>query len=477
MAPLRTAGAAAYDWLAPKVGLPKMTPEQRSDIIGQQGPVAQITASVPGPNPMSTPPTTPIGQKLDMPIQSAIGAASLGPGGLIRRTALGAAGGAAGEAAASAVPSEYAPFVGMLTNALVQGGGSLPRPGATVDPTVANIAQTARAQGVPFTAADITPNSMFRTPASVRATSDAVQGNIISDLGGNPNTGDPVTTNRITPAFMKQVRTDTGNGLDAMTGSNDITLKQSYALLGKLAQADNDIDNVVGVTPADKVLMRQRVAEVRQAINRNTGTMAGTDYQSLVKSGSPLDNLQSNNNSDVAGIGRQVMDATRDAFQNSLSPDDAATYSNLRYRWRLMKTLEPLVSQQQGQSIPMSDLAQQIYQQSQHFDLGNRSMAYTGGGRLGDYMSQAQLIAGGPTPQSGSMLSTLANPQAMTSAAISPHPGIALAAQVAPRVVEGLLGPIVRSGPRTSGLIDSAINPSTRLQRALAALAAAGTNP
>jgi hypothetical protein len=485
--PAMVAGAAGYDWLAPKLGLPQMTPGQRADLTGYGAPpeqggnaatAVQGIGQATGSNPYAVVPRTPLEARTAATIEGAIPGLALGgftPLGAARGLFLGGAGGLGGAEASQYVPDWLKPLTDLATNATIQGlgGAALPRPGAAIDPSTAKIAQTGRAQGVPFTAPDITPGSPFRTPTSVRATSDALQGNIIRDLGGNPDTGDAATTNRMTPGFLSKVRTDTGNGMDAITSNNDIGPMQSFKLLGQLQGIDKDVDNTLGLSPGDRSIIRQRLAEVRQGIDRNTGTMTGSNYQSLTKTGSPLDNLQSSSNSDAANLGRRTVDAMRDAFQGSLSPDDAANYSRLRYQWRLMNTVQPLVEEQRGQSLPMGDLAQSILDQSRHFDLGNRSMAYTGGGQLGDYMSQAQLIAGGPAPQGGtSIFRPLGTPAGVMAATANPQ--TAIPALLAPGIFDKAVGPYARSSSRTESLIDAAMNPTTRLQRALAALGAAG---
>ena len=117
----------------------------------------------------------------------------------------------------------------MAINMLTQFGGNkvMGRPGANVDPSIVPIAQRGREQGIPFSAPDITPGTMFRSEPHVRATADALQGNIVRDLGGNPVTNNPATENRITPDFMRQVRADTCQGLDNLTTNNSVNPGES----------------------------------------------------------------------------------------------------------------------------------------------------------------------------------------------------------------------------------------------------------
>ena len=481
--PLMVGGTAAYDWLAPKVGLPQTSPALHKMLTDpEQGDVGSLVQNIgqrTGTDPYAVVPRTPLEARVATAAEALPAGAALGGGfggvGAGIGAGLGAAGSLAGAELGNFVDPRWRPAVEMSTNMLLQllGAKVAPTPGAKIDASTANIAQTGREQGIPFSAPDVTPNTIFRSPASVRATSDALQGNIIRDLGGNPDTGNAVTANRMTPDFLDQVRRDTGNGLDTIANNNDINTVQGMALQHQLRAIEADVNNVTGVTPADRNIMRQRIAEVRQRIDPATGRMSGTDYQGLTNTGSALDDLASDGNSGVANIGRRVMAATRDAFQGSLSPDDAALNSRLRYQWRLMNAVKPLVREAQGQSIDMGGLAQQILDQSQHFDLGRRDMAYTGGGQLGDYMSQARLIAGGPTPQGGASLGAPIFTAPGVMAMSGPHPVASATGLMLQGAIEKLLGPYARSDYRTNQAFDAAMNPVSKTQRNLGLLAGA----
>ena len=477
--PLMVGGTAAYDWLAPKVGLPQTSPALHKMLTDpEQGDVSLAVQNIgqrTGTDPYAVVPRTPVEARVATGFEALPAGAAFGGFSKIGAgfgAGLSAAGSLGGAELGNFVDPRWRPAVEMSTNMLLQllGAKVAPTPGAKIDASTANIAQEGRNQGIPFSAPDVTPGTMFRSDPQVRATANALQGNIIRDLGGNPDTGNTVTANRITPDFLGQVRRDTSQGLSDMANNNDINTVQGMALQHQLQAIEADVNNVTGASPGDPNIMRQRIAEVRAAIDPTTSRMAGSDYQGLTNSGSALDNLTRSGNPGVAQIGRRIMDATRDAFQNSLSPEDATTNARLRYQWRLMNTVEPLVADARGTSIDMGGLADQIRQQSDHFDLGSRHMAYTGGGQLGDYMSQARLIAGGPATQAGPMAS-LATPQGVVASAM--HPTVVGPAMLIQSAIDKLLGPYARSDYRTNQLFNAAMNPATSAQRNLGLLAGA----
>jgi hypothetical protein len=494
--PLMTLGGAAWDAAAPSLGLPRMTPEQRADITGagappaEQGDIAQVASALPkGFNPYAVRPRTPLESQVATALEGATTGAQLGgfgPLGVGAGGLLGGLGALAGGNVASYAPDWAKPSVEMATNMLIQGAGGAFKtpPGRGIDPAVASIANTARQEGVPFTAPDITPGSHYSNPAPV---SDALQGNMLRELNLDPNTGDPVTTNRVTPTNIGQAKTDAGADMRAITNTNNVGAMQSYRLLQQLQQAENTIDTTAGVTDSDRAQMRARIGEIRGAINRNTGQMDGTDYQSLTNTDSPLDRLAGNANPDMAKIGRGLMTNLDQAFRSSLSPDDQTAHTDARYRYRLASTLDPLADKYQGRTLPMNEVADALYGQQQKYGSVPNS-------QLDRFMSQASLISDAP-PQTNpaSPVSNLTSPAGMTALALSSHPAGVVAGAAAPWALQKIIGPFARAGGRANEQIAGAMtNPrpppgqpwyqamtdlnNARLRQALSALVPASAN-
>lgn len=493
--PLGIAGGAAWDWLAPKFGGSPMTKEQRDELAGignvppeQQGVGTRLMQSggqAIGADPYTTaPPRTPTEAAVAAAVEGAIPGMVLGPLGrlgMMRGGILGGTGAVAGGTAAQYVPDQYKPITELAVNALTQGGlGYIsPRTGAGIDPAVADIARTGRQEGIPFSAPDITPGSRFRTPEQQQFTADALQGNMLSELNLNPK----ATGYRITPDAVSIAKGDAAADMRSITNTNDIGQLQAFRLRQQLQQAQNTIDTTAGITDADRAQMRARIAEINGAINYKTGRMAGTDYQSLTNTDSPLDRLAGNANPDMANIGRGLMRNLDQAFRASLSPEDGAFHTDARYRYRLASTLDPLADKYQGKSLPMNEVADALYGAQQKY-------GSVPGSQLDRFMSQAGLIAGGPTPYAPSAVGNVLSNPLPAALGLSTGSFAPVAAQVASPVVESLLGIPARSSARTSDVIAAAMDPLQnygprrgmvpsnpqlwRLRQALAAILSAG---
>ena len=104
---------------------------------------------------------------------------------------------------------------------------------------------------IPLNATDITPGSQYRTPASAQASVDALQRNIVSEMGENPNTGNRATENRITTGsggVMDRTATRTGQVFDDVANRTTINPTETNGLITKLAQLDGDLDMTAGIT-------------------------------------------------------------------------------------------------------------------------------------------------------------------------------------------------------------------------------------
>jgi hypothetical protein len=449
MKPVAIGGVAAYDALAPHLGMPQSTPEFRQALFGEPGQATDALSKIPGANPFTHTPTTSIGKDLDAPIQSTMGALAAGPGGVIRRTALGAAGGAAGEAVGNQVDPRYAPLVAMATNALVQGGGhaALPNPGASIDAADAAVAQRSQAMfGIPFRAQDATPGSLMRSPAHLDDLNDALRRNVVQQMGENPDTGLAETSNKVTPAVIDSTLTRSGNTIDTIGKNNTIGQLQAATLRTRLGQLDNDINSVTGLSQGDPAIMRQGLAGVRNAIDPN-GTMSGTSYLGLVQKGSFLDRLAGSSNPAVANIALQTIEAVHDAMSRSLSNQDQGALTNARYQYRLAKTVEPLVGADRTGNINAGDLAARITAQSDLLDSGKYNIARTGGGTIGALGDAASLIArGAPAKSLNPIAPMLAAPATAAVPFLLGHPlWQSLAMLAAPNLAQLPAAAVMRS--------------------------------
>jgi hypothetical protein len=211
------------------------------------------------------------------------------------------------------------------------------------------------------------------------------------------------------------------------------------------------------------------ITEINNAIDPTTSTISARDYQSLTQHNSPLDKLTRSGNPDVANTAVRVLDALRDAFEQSLSPEDVQRHQQARYRWRLLNAVEPVAAMRPGEFMNMSAFADALYNQSRHLDTGGNAMGYRppGGGGIADLMNQSRIIGeASPTPAP-----SISGPRIATSVAAG-HPDF----QILNAALGKLGGWAARSGWHRDQVINSAMMRDSRLQQALRTLGPAGTN-
>lgn len=485
LAPLRAGVVAAQHWLGPKLGYAPWTPQQQADVLGttplDQGPVTAAVSDrlPPGPtNPYSVLPQTELQARIAALTSGVYGGAMLGPRGPGLGPILGGAGAVAGQEAASRVDPAYAPLTDFAVNAAVQTVPNMALPARTfgVDPPVARIAEQGRAQDVPFTAADIIPNTPYRTPTSVAGTTDALQGNLIRFLGGDPNNVGP-DPNRITPAWLKQNRQDIGTNMDNFAANVTAQPQQTLPMLTTLKQIDGTIDTTPGLDASDRAAAHKQIAEIYKSVDPQTGRMQGADFQAITRTSAPLDDLRNDGNPNLARIGGRIYNAVSDGYQAAMTPDQAAAYANLRAQYRLNKTLEPVVADRQGRTFDadtMGDVANSFVKQTG--DYGSPPV----GSPLLDFQRQASVINEGATPQQpkGPLASVNITPQSLMAWGINPHvAGAVTGIQSALDTLGDVRGAYLRSDFKTRMLLQNILNPPSAKYRAGEGLLGASVGP
>ena len=448
------AAGTAYDAAAPYLGLPRMSPELRGELYGQPVPM-QPGATYYVPRDLSpealeyvkkqTPdnqPDVPVGTRVMNWIDSAVlppdrsattlpatpdeamvrrgvGAAgtmaAVGPGGIVAPVVAGASAVAAPEIAKQ-VPDWARPGVELAVNTLPQmaTGALASRAGPTVDAADAATMRLAREKyQIPVNAPTITPGSQYRTPASAQAEIDGLQRNIVTQMGENPKTGDYATQDRITTGpggVMDRTATRVGQGFDDVASRTNITPDETNNIITKLANIDGHLDLTAGITSADKVAIRRNIDLVQNAAVNGNGTISGADYQALTKYNADIDRLASNSDPNLAAFGIQIKHVLDDGFQASASEADKAALTNLRYQWRLMKTVQPLAEKAQGANIDPGEFSNRVVAASRKLDGSTGGIAYTGGGTIGELGRIGNLISRAPAPAQSSLMADIVHP-------------------------------------------------------------------
>jgi hypothetical protein len=475
--PLVVGLGTGYDAIAPSLGLPRMTPGQRADLYGQPQPgqtqlppeqqpigtraVNAADAAIPGQT-AATLPATPIEAGARRFAGAAETVATLGPGGAIAPVVAGVSAAVAPEIAKH-VPDWAQTGTELAVNAIPQiaAGAGASRGSPTVDAADAATVQLARDKfGIPLNATDITPGSQFRTPASVQASVDGLQGNIVKEMGEDPNTPDLASRNRITTGpggVMDRTATRVGQVFDDVANRTDINPTETNTAVTKLANIDHTLD-LENLTDAQKAMIRRNIDLVQDAAVRGNGSISGADYQGLTKNGTPIDRLASNSDPNVAAIGMQIKSAIDDGFQASASPADQAALTQARYQWRLMKTVQPLVERAQGANIDPGAFASRAVAASRKLDGSTGGIAYTGGGTIGELARIGDVISRGPTPVQPSIVGDILHPPAGGLGYLSPeHWGAEAALHGAQVVGKQIAGPYLRSGFNAQQVINNAL--------------------
>ena len=493
------AAGTAYDAAAPYLGLPRMSPELRGELYGQPVPMQPGTYYVPrslSPEALEyvkkqTPdnqPDVPIGTRLmnwadsavlppdrsattlpatpaEAMVRRGVGAAetmaAIGPGGILAPIFAGGSAVAAPEVAKQ-VPDWAKAGTELAVNVIPQAvtGGMRSRAGPSVDAADAATMQLARDKyKIPLNATDITEGSKFRTPASVQASVDGLQRNIIKEMGENPDTPDLLSRDRITTGpggVMDRTATRVGQGFDDVASRTNITPDETNNIITNLANIDGNLDLTAGITPADKAVIRRNIDLIQNAAAKGNGTISGADYQALTKYKADIDRLASNGDPNVAAVGMQIKHVLDDGFQASASEADKAALTNLRYQWRLMKTVQPLAEKAQGASIDPGEFSNRVVAASRKLDGSTGGIAYTGGGTIGELGRIGRVIGRGPEPVSPSLVGDIMHPPGGPLGYMM-DPKLAGAAHAAQVVGNQIAGPYLRSGLRADQVIENAL--------------------
>jgi hypothetical protein len=277
------------------------------------------------------------------------------------------------------------------------------------------------------------------------------------DLGIPDDQGDP---NRITPDMIKTSKSDTGTAMDQFGANIVAGPVTNYRMLQQLKAIDDTIDSTAGMTDGDRSRLHNLYRNIRSQVSPQTYEMTGTQFQDLLRTNSPLDRESGNANGNVANIAQKFADATRQGFQAAMSPDDAAQYGDLRYRYRLASTLQDEVNDRQGRSLNMGNVTNAFNAARQNFGEGDP--------RLARFQREASVTNEAPTPQSQSRIAATLQPtpSAVTAWAVDPTTaagGMGLATALA--TLKDLQGAYLRSNFNTQALLDRTLRQPTAAQR------------
>lgn len=492
--PLGIVGAAAYDFLAPHLGLDRLTPEQRADLTGagaqpeEQGVGPRIVSGIGsaiGVDPSKVE-ATPAEKVVRAATAGAVTAGAVAPA--VAPVLAGAVGGATGNVAAQNVPEWAKPVAELAGN--VVGAGTVGAAttaqrvarGAVSDVSAADaaLAQTARDKyKIPVDANDLSSNSLYRIAADqasklpfsgAKAAADAKQsawqGAIAKEMGENATA--------FTSDVMDRAKTRIGAEFDRVARTTSIDAPSVNTMIGDLATIERDMNMVLPTNELPKI--KAQLDNIIDVAAKQGGTVSGNSYQALTRKGAPLDLAERSTDPNVRHVAGQIRDALDDAFVRSASPADQAALVQAKYQYRIMRTVDQLAAKSRDGNITPEGFRAAVVSASRRFDSPTGGIAYTGGGNIGELSKIGQLMR--TPPQTGTADRGLINLLALggTGAPLIFNPAYA-ATVPAMLAANRVGGSYLRSGFLADQVIRNALRPPLPSPYALAPSVITGSNP
>ena len=329
------------------------------------------------------------------PVLGPVGRAADAVASAIPNAALRFAGGVAGNALTGAAGAGLTsgasdqPLTSQLAGGAVAGGvmgaagraiggamGIPARAASGMDPARAQLAQTAvQKYGIPLRADQISAapftqkvgQYLEQTPLSgvtPGPQQTAFTRAVSRTFGENAPT--------LTPQVLQNARQRIGAAMGQVENNNPVHFDDQF--VNDTARIENDAHTTL--TP-DEARVVTRLLTNTMARVQAGDTITGETYGNLIHAGSALDKATQNANRNIANAAGEIKDALRDALQRSVSPDDAAAYSNARLQYKNLMTVAPLVSK----GVP-GEVSPARLQQAVNTAFGNRP--FGGGGDLGE---------------------------------------------------------------------------------------------
>ncbi len=196
----------------------------------------------------------------------------------------------------------------------------------------------------------------------------------------------------ITPEVMTRAKDRIGKMFNEVFDNN--TINADKQLLDDLG--DIQMRATSNLTDAQANDVGKMVATILNEFNKGGGTMKGRVYSAFTSKGGALQNLTSSVDPNIKFYAGQVRDAIDDAFTRFANADDVAKLKTAKTQYRSMKTIQDLVPKAADGNISPALLLGKVM-------ANDKSMAYTGGGKLGTLARGGQKflkeVAGSQTPE------------------------------------------------------------------------------
>lgn len=235
----------------------------------------------------------------------------------------------------------------------------------------------------------------------------------------------------ITPTVMARAKHRIGKEFNRVFANNNIAADKQ--LLDDLA--DVQLKATTNLTDAQANDIGKMIASILNETSKGGGILNGRKYHAFTSKGGALQNLVSSADPNIKFYAGKVRELLDDAFERSAtSADDVKALRTAKTQYRAMKVIEDLVSKSQDGNISPALLLGRVMS-------NDKTMAYTGGGKLGTLARGAQQflkeIPGSQTAERNMLYTALIG---TGGAAIAPQAVIPVAATFAgARGVKALL--------------------------------------
>lgn len=263
---------------------------------------------------------------------------------------------------------------------------------------------------------------------------------------------------KLTPDVMQAAQKDLGEKFDTVAANTNAKLD------APLISAFNKInDETAFLQPSERSVLSRHINHVIDIAGKNNGEISGETLQSLFRRGSPLDLATRDSNSNIRHYAGQIKDELLDTMGRYAPDDMKQLYTQAKYHYKNMKTVEDL-----AEKAPTGDISPPLLMNAVRKSYSD--MAYGGGGDLADLARIGQRFLKEP-PQSGTQPRLAASSllglgglggagaeyafhDPVMAAKIA---GVTLAAAVGKKASSSAVGSVLRSEGYTNRLINSAI--------------------
>ncbi len=182
---------------------------------------------------------------------------------------------------------------------------------------------------------------------------------------------------------MNRARQRIGDGLDRIESSHDVgfdpAFRERMNEIGREAEETLPTEGQANVVKrlwrsvmTDPVKTAERKAAAKEAKPADGAAkkpepkdvlrrgLTGEQFGNLLHQKGPIDKIANHSDPGIADFGAQIEQALRDLMQRKLPPEVAAEYRSLRYQWKNMKTIEPVVGKSPGGDVDPSLLNTQV---------------------------------------------------------------------------------------------------------------------